>query len=77
MSLKAKIFVRSIFPIQNKINEEWIKAGITEAKKGEYLTNVCRVSVIQEGGHTKGIDSTPSHEGTKATKRKLQGNTRN
>ena len=77
MSLKAKIFVRPIFPIQNEINVELIKAFITEAKKGEYLTNVCRVSVIQEGGHTKGIDFIPSREGTKATKGKLQGNTRN
>jgi len=35
-----------------------IKVLVTEAKKGEYLTHIddCHVLVIQEGGHTKGID---------------------
>jgi len=54
----SRIFVRRIFPIQNETDEKLIKVLVTEAKKGEYLTHIddCHVLVIQEGGHTKGID---------------------
>ena len=54
----ARIFIRRIFPIQNETDERLVKVLVTEASKGESLTHIddCHVLVIQEGGHTNGVD---------------------
>jgi len=54
----TRIFIRRIFPIQNETEERLTKVLVTEAKKGDSLTHIddCHVLVIQEGGHTGGLD---------------------
>ena len=58
ITLGARIFIRRIFPIQNESDERLEKVIVTEAKKGENLTHIddCHVLVIQEGGHSNGLD---------------------
>ena len=58
ITMGVRIFIRRIFPIQNESDERLEKVIVTEAKKGENLTHIddCHVLVIQEGGHTNGLD---------------------
>ena len=53
-----RIFIRRIFPIQNESDEKLEKLIVTEAKLGENLSHIddCHVLVIQEGGHSQGLD---------------------
>ena len=54
----ARVFIRRIFPIQNESDERLEKVVVTEAIKGENLSHIddCHVLVIQEGGHSDGLD---------------------
>lgn len=58
VTIGSRIFIRRIFPIQNESDERLEKVIVTEAKKGDSLSHIddCHVLVIQEGGHTNGLD---------------------
>ena len=55
---RARVFIRRVFPTLNESDERLEKVVVTEAIKGEKLTHIDdgHVLVIQEGGHSDGLD---------------------
>jgi len=54
----SRVFIRRIFPIQDESDERLENVVVSEAKLGDHLTHIddCHVLVIQEGGHSAGVD---------------------